>query len=116
MISLDATFNRRVVKAAIGELLRLELPENVAAGNRWTLPDPMPRQLRLVLDKTARDRHLTYSAGERRFEFRVVAGGCCALSLVNAQSWQQAATSFEVYIDASEAESELCTGPASGQA
>ena len=116
MISLDATFNRRVVRATVGDLLRLELPENVTAGNRWALPDPLPRQLRLVLDKTASDRFLTYTAGERRLEFRVVASGSFALSLVNARSWQQTATSFEVYIDASEAESELYAGPSSSHA
>ena len=116
MISLDATFNRRVVKAAVGELLRLELPENVTAGNRWALPDPLPRQLRLVLDKTASDSYLTYTAGERRLEFRVVAGGSFSLLLVNARSWQQASTSFELYIDASDVESDNYVGPASSPA
>ena len=115
MISLDATFNRRVVRAAVGDLLRLELPENVSAGNRWALPDPLPRQLRLVLDKTASDRYLTYTAGERRLEFRIVAGGSFSLSLVNARNWQ-ASTSFELYIDASEAEAEAYAGPASSSA
>jgi len=116
MISLDATFNRRVVKAAVGDLLRLELPENVSAGNRWALPDPLPRQLRLVMDKTASDRYLTYTAGERRLEFRVVAGGSFSLSLVNARSWQQASTSFELYIDACDVDNDAYAEPASSSA
>ena len=113
MISLDATFNRCVVRAAVGELLRLELPENISAGSRWSLPDPLPRQLRLVLDKTASDRCLSYTAGERRLEFRVVAGGSFALCLINSHAWQKACTSFEVYIDASDPEGELCAAPVS---
>ena len=113
MISLDATFNRRVVRAAVGDLLRIELPENVLAGNRWALPDPLPRQLRLVLDKTAGDRITSYAAGERRLEFRIVAGGSCSLSLVNARSWQQSSTSFELFIEAYEAETDVHVGPAS---
>ena len=113
MISLDATFNRRVVRAAVGDLLRLELPENVLAGNRWALPDPLPRQLRLVTDKTACEGRITYSAGERRLEFRIVAGGSCSLSLVHARSWQQAPTSFELFIEAYEGDNEAHAGPAS---
>jgi len=112
MISLDATCNRCVVRAAVGELLRLELPENIAAGSRWTLPDPLPRQLHLVLDKTASDRYLSYTAGERRLEFRVVASGAFALCLINSRAWQKACTSFEVYIDASDPEGEYA-GPVS---
>jgi predicted secreted protein len=116
MISLDATFNRRVVRAAVGELLRLELPENISAGNRWSLPDPLPRQLRLVLDKTASDRCLSYTAGERRLEFRVVASGSFALSLINSRAWQQPSTSFEVYIDACDPDGDLRAGPVSSSA
>jgi predicted secreted protein len=96
MITLDATFNRRVVRASVGELLRLDLPEDVVAGHRWALADPLPEQLRLVKDKTA---SLAW-ATDRRLEFRVVAEGCCALSLINARAWQQAGTSFEVYVEA----------------
>jgi hypothetical protein len=68
------------------------------------------------LDKTASDRHLTYTAGERRLEFRVVAGGSFALSLVNSRSWQQMSTSFELYIEACEAEGEVYAGPVSSPA
>ena len=113
MITLDATFNRRVVRAAVGELLRLELPENVEAGNRWALPEPLPRQLKLVMDKTPSGGRFSYAAGERRLEFRIVAAGSFSLSLLNARSWQQAPTAFELYIEAHEAESDLHAGPAS---
>ena len=113
MISLDATFNRREVRAAVGDLLRLELPENVSAGNRWALPDPLPRQLRLVMDKTACDGSITYSAGERRLEFRVVASGSFSLSLVNARSWQKSATTFELFVEAYEADADQHLDPAS---
>jgi len=116
MISLDATFNRRVVRAAVGELLRLELPENISAGNRWNLPDPLPRQLHLVLDKTANDRSISYTAGERRLEFRVVGSGSFALSLINSRAWQEAWASFEVYIEACDPEGELYAGPVSSSA
>jgi len=117
MISLDATFNRRVVSAAVGELLRLELPEDISAGNRWSLPEALPRQLHLVLDKTRSDCGVSYTAGERRLEFRVVASGSFALSLFNSPaSWQKASTSFEVYIDACEPEGELYSGPVSSSA
>ena len=115
MISLDATFNRRVVRAAVGELLRLELPEDISAGNRWSLPDPLPRQLHLVLDKTANHRGI-YTASERRLEFRIVASGSFALSLINSCAWQKASSSFEVYIDASDPEGELYTEPVSSSA
>ena len=116
MISLDATFNRRVVRAAVGELLRLELPEDISAGNRWSLPEALPRQLRLVLDKTRSDRGISYTAGERRLEFRVVASGSFALSLINSPAWQKARTSFEVYVDACDPEGELYSGPVSSSA
>jgi predicted secreted protein len=99
MITLDATFNRRVVRASVGELLRLDLPEDVVAGNRWALSDPLPEQLRLVKDKTAS----IACATDRRLEFRVVARGSCALSLINARAWQQTVTCFEVYVEAYEA-------------
>lgn len=114
MILVDATFNRRVVRAAVGELLRLELPENVATGNRWALPDPLPRQVRLVLDKTPGERNVSYAAGERRLEFRIVSVGSFALSLLNAASWQQAPTSFELLVEAYDAENEVAAGPPSG--
>jgi predicted secreted protein len=107
MITLDATFNRRVVRASVGELLRLDLPEDVVAGNRWALSDPLPEQLRLVTDKSGGARSVAYPAGDRRLEFRVVGQGSFALSLVNARAWQQAATSFEVYVEAYEAEPRL---------
>lgn len=113
MIIVDATFNRRVVRAAVGDLLRLELPENVATGNRWALPDPLPRQLRLVMDKTPREQNVSYTAGERRLEFRLVSAGSFALSLLNASSWQQAPTSFELFVEAYEADSDVHVGPAS---
>ena len=116
MISLDATFNRRVVRTAVGELLRLELPEDISAGNRWSLPDPLPRQLHLVLDKTANHRGISYTASERRLEFRVVASGSFALSLISSCAWQNASPSFEVYIDACDPEGELYTGPVSSSA
>lgn len=96
MITLDATCNRRVVRASVGELLRLDLPEDLVAGYRWTISDPLPEQLRLVKDKTASAACTT----DRRLEFRVVAEGSCALSLINARPWQQAQTSFEVYVEA----------------
>jgi predicted secreted protein len=102
MITLDATFNRRVVRASVGELLRLELPEDVIAGHRWALAEPLPEQLRLVKDKTSS----LATATDRRLEFRVVAEGSCALSLVNARAWQQSASSFEVYVEAYEADDE----------
>lgn len=99
MIALDATFNRRVVRASVGELLRLDLPEDAVAGSRWALSDPLPEQLRLVKDKTA---GAPSAAPDRRLEFRVVAHGCCSLLLVNARAWHQPATSFEVYVEAYE--------------
>jgi len=98
MITLDATFNRRVVRANVGDLLRLDLPEDAVAGNRWALSDPLPEQLRLVKDKTASVAYAT----DRRLEFRVVAGGSCSLSLINSRAWQQNATSFEIYVEAFE--------------
>ena len=107
MITLDATFNRRVVRASVGELLRLDLPEDVVAGHRWALSDPLPEQLRLVKDKTASVSSVAHPAGDRRLEFRVVGQGSFALSLVNARAWQHTSTSFEIYVEAYEAESRL---------
>ena len=107
MITLDATFNRRVVRASVGELLRLDLPEDVVAGHRWALSDPLPEQLRLVKDKTAAARSLATSGGDRRLEFRVVGQGSFALSLVNAPAWQHTSSSFEVYVEAYEADTRL---------
>ncbi|HKY38958.1 MAG TPA: protease inhibitor I42 family protein [Polyangiaceae bacterium] len=106
MITVDATFNRRVVRATVGELLRLELPEDISAGQRWALAEPLPAQLRLLKDKTAS----LASATDRRLEFRVVAEGCCALSLINARAWQQPSTSFEVYVEAYEGEQDARSG------
>jgi len=106
MITLDATFNRRVVRASVGELLRLDLPEDAIAGHRWALADPLPEQLRLVKDKTA----TLACSTDRRLEFRVVAEGSCALSLINARAWQQAVTSFELYVEAYEAEQDERSG------
>ena len=91
---------------SVGELLRLDLPEDVGAGHRWALPDPLPQQLRLVKDKTAS----LASTTDRRLEFRGVAEGNCALSLINARAWQQPATSFEVYVEAYEAEQDERSG------
>jgi predicted secreted protein len=106
MITLDATFNRRVVRASVGELLRLDLPEDVVAGHRWALVEPLPQQLRLVKDKTAPLVHAT----ERRLEFRVVTQGSCALTLINARAWQQPATRFEVYLETYEVEQDERSG------
>jgi predicted secreted protein len=94
------------VRASVGELLRLDLPEDVVAGHRWALADPLPEQLRLVKDKTAS----LALATDRRLEFRVVAEGCCALSLINARAWQQAGTSFEVYVEAYDSEQDERSG------
>jgi len=112
MISVDRTFNRRVVSAMVGDLLRLELPENATAGSRWRLPHPLPEQLLLVMDKTSRDP-ASYSDGERRLDFRVVASGKFSLCLLNPQAFQKASLSFEIWIDAQEADSELHVGPTS---
>jgi hypothetical protein len=114
MISLDATCNRRVVRATIGDLLRIELPENAMAGNRWALPDPLPRELRLVLDKTTSGGHVIYSDGARRLEFRVVAPGAFALSLLSAHSWQPSCVRFELFIEAYDADADAVIDPASG--
>jgi predicted secreted protein len=116
MIIVDATFNHRLVRAAVGELLRLELPENVTAGNRWALPDPLPQQLRLVMDKTPREQSVNYAAGERRLEFRIVTSGAFSLSLLNAPTWQQPPSSFELYVEAYEPESDAHVGPTSSSA
>ena len=100
MIVLDVTFNRRLVRARVGELLQLDLPEDAAAGSRWTLADPVPAELRLIKDKTSSAR-----ASDRRLEFRVVREGSFTLSLVCARAWQQThAASFEVYVQAYETE------------
>jgi predicted secreted protein len=112
MISVDRTFNRRVVSAMVGDLLRLELPENATAGSRWRLPHPLPDQLLLVMDKTSRDP-ASYSDGERRLDFRIVASGKFSLCLLNPQTFQKASSSFEIWIDAQEADSELHVGPTS---
>lgn len=103
MITLDASFNRRVVRVCVGDLLRLDLPEDAFAGNRWVLPDPLPSQLRLVTDKTRCERDAIYAAGDRRFEFRIVADGSFPLSLVSSRGWQQTPTQFEVLVEAGEA-------------
>jgi hypothetical protein len=100
MITLDASFNRRVVRACVGDLLRLDLPEDPFAGNRWVLPDPLPSQLRLVTDKTRCERDALYAAGDRRLEFRVVGDGSFALSLVSSRGWQPTPTQFEVLVEA----------------
>jgi predicted secreted protein len=99
MITLDASFNRRVVRACVGDLLRLDLPEDPFAGNRWVLPDPLPSQLRLVTDKTRCERDAIYAAGDRRLEFRIVGDGSFALSLVSSRGWQQTPTQFEVLVE-----------------
>lgn len=112
MISLDATFNRRVVSVTVGDLLRLELPENVTAGSRWRLPHPLPDQLLLVMDKTSR-HPASYSDGARRLDFRIVASGKFSLCLLNPRAFQKASSSFEILIDAQEAETELHVGPTS---
>lgn len=100
MITLDASFNRRVVRACVGDLLRLDLPEDPFAGARWVLPDPLPSQLRLVTDKTRSERDAIYAAGDRRLEFRVVGDGSFSLSLVSSRGWQPTATQFEVLVEA----------------
>lgn len=107
MITLDASFNRRVVRACVGDLLRLDLPEDPFAGNRWVLPDPLPSQLRLVTDKTRCERDAIYAAGDRRLEFRIVGDGSFALSLVSSRGWQQTPTQFEVLVEAGAEESEV---------
>jgi hypothetical protein len=107
MITLDASFNRRVVRACVGDLLRLDLPEDPFAGNRWVLPDPLPSQLRLVTDKTRCERDAIYAAGDRRLEFRIVGDGSFALSLVSSRGWQQTPTQFEVLVEAGAEEDEL---------
>lgn len=85
------------------------------AGSRWALPDPLPRELRLVLDKTASGAHVAYAEGARRLEFRIVAQGPFALSLVNTHSWQQSSGTFELFIEAYDPEAEALAGPASSQ-
>ncbi|HYJ07998.1 MAG TPA: protease inhibitor I42 family protein [Polyangiaceae bacterium] len=106
MITLDASFNRRVVRACVGDLLRLDLPEDPFAGNRWVLPDPLPSQLRLVSDKTRCERDAIYAAGDRRLEFRIVGDGSFALSLVSSRGWQQTPTQFEVLVETGAEQSE----------
>ena len=106
MITLDASFNRRVVRVCVGDLLRLDLPEDPFAGNRWVLPDPLPSQLRLVTDKTRCERDAIYAAGDRRLEFRIVADGSFALSLVSSRGWHQTPTQFEVLVEAGDEASE----------
>lgn len=110
MITLDASFNRRVVRACVGDLLRLDLPEDPGAGNRWVLPDPLPSQLRLVTDKTRCERDAIYAAGDRRLEFRVVGDGSFALSLFSSRGWQRLPAQFEVLVEAGAAQAEPLPG------
>lgn len=96
MITLDASFNRQWVKACVGDLLRLDLPEDAMAGARWAISDALPAQLRLLSDKTVGQRA---SAAERRLEFRVVLEGKFALSLVSPRACRREDAAFEVYVE-----------------
>jgi hypothetical protein len=94
MITLDVTFHRRLVRATVGDLIRVDLPEDAMAGRRWVLPEALPAELRLVKDKTE-----SASGKERRLELRVVRKGRTRLCLQRGSGWT-AEESFEVYIDA----------------
>lgn len=98
MITLDVTFHRRLVRASVGDLVRVDLPEDAAAGSRWLVSEALPVELRLVKDKTASGP--ASSGRERRLEFRVARSGCFRLCLVCARAWQQGDANFEVYVDA----------------
>lgn len=104
MITLDVTFHRRLVRASVGDLIRVGLPEDAMAGSRWALSDALPAELRLVKDKTARSS--SSHGGERCLELRVVKKGRFRLCLEHASAWQAADAVFEVYIDARTVEGE----------
>ena len=105
MITLDVTFHRRLVRASVGDLIRVDLPEDAITGSRWALPEALPAELRLVKDKTARSS-FSADGSVRRLELRVVKKGYFRMSLEQAGTWRSSEALFEIYIEARAVESE----------
>ena len=105
MITLDVTFHRRLVRASVGDLIRVDLHEDATTGSRWALSEALPAELRLVKDKTARSSS-SAEGSVRRLELRVVRKGCFRMCLEQAGAWRSSEARFEVCIDARAVESE----------
>lgn len=105
MITLDVTFHRRLVRASVGDLIRVDLHEDATTGSRWALSEALPAELRLVKDTTARSSS-SADGSVRRLELRVVRKGCFRICLEQAGAWRSSEALFEVNIDARVTESE----------
>ena len=102
-IVVNADGNRRLIAMAVGDSLRLELPENPAAGFRWQMePSSLEGVSALWLQSVEHQMEGREAGGGRRvFRFSAEAPGQASLSLELAPAWEGGAAreTFVITID-----------------
>ena len=88
MASLTQADDGRALDVAVGETVRIALPENASTGHRWAVDD-YDRVVLESLDGEARyPTGSLGSAGEVVFSFRARARGTSAIRLKALRSWE----------------------------
>jgi len=89
-IVVNAGGNRRLIAVAVGDSLRIELPENPAAGFRWRMePSSLEGVSALRLQSVDHQTEGREAGGGRRvFRFSAEAPGHATLRLELAPAWE----------------------------
>ena len=102
-IVVNADGNRRLIAMAVGDSLRLELPENPATGFRWQIqPSSLEGMSALWLQSVDHQMEGREAGGGRRvFRFSAEAPGQASLCLELAPAWEGGAAceTFVITID-----------------
>jgi inhibitor of cysteine peptidase len=98
MLVIDETWNHREAEVAVGDSLKLELPENPTTGYRWSLPEVGPT-LRILEDSYNSSTGGPGGGGVRQWTLAAEKAGAVSLQLELKRSWQpQPAQTFALTV------------------
>jgi inhibitor of cysteine peptidase len=92
MIELDEAAAGRLVTVAVGERVRITLPENRTTGYRWRVGGGCAGILAVEDDEAKAGSGVPGAGGERIWVFAAKAEGQCELRFELARSWEESAT------------------------
>ena len=92
MIELSEAAAGRPVTVAVGERLRVTLPENRTTGYRWQVGDGCAGILAAESDEATAGSGQPGAGGTRAWVFAAKAVGQCELRFVSARVWEKNAT------------------------
>jgi inhibitor of cysteine peptidase len=99
MLVVTKNQNKETVVVGVGDMFRVELPENPTTGYRWHVASSIGAAIRLIDDSFQASSRLSGSGGLRNWTFSADHAAIVQLDMQLKRSWQpQAVDTFSVTI------------------